>query len=243
MRFYDLVSKVYDPEKHYRVLTFPETKVCEVCGNPRYARSPDGSMVDEPRLALQIRLVEFGYDGSFKNPSSPEPMPCCLLGENDPPEARSALRMEDERFMWPTLCVCAGCGGFTGYFRMEIFKNPGLAWRIALIQFGDSTCKRCDNDPPSHPCDCESRLKILAARVAGIPIESDSGWEVSGGIAIRGITDYSRRMRFSRSLTIEEEDIMREWLQVKDCPGWTGVRMIPDGLDAYRFMTTWDSSD
>lgn len=244
MKFYEAVEKKYDPELGQRVLTFPETEPCEICGGPRYVPVgfPPGSRVDDPHLAIQIRLVEFGYTGDFKDTSKPEPLPCCQLGDARF-KVRSALKLGEKWGVFPTLSVCSGCGGHSGYLRGKTVKVPDLAWRLALVQFGNTTCKHYDNEPPSHACDCKEKLRELDRQVGELPLVSDSGWKRSGGIPRRGITDYARSMEFSRDLAPEEVDLLREWLQRKDCPGWTGIGMRAHGKGRYGFTTTWDSSD
>jgi len=241
MRFYDIVDKKYDPGLRQRVLTFPDTGACEDCGGHRYVYA-NGGRIDDPRLALQIKLVEFGYTHGYRDPVVVEPRPCCRLGD-DEPSVRSVLRLDQKWGVFPTLSVCSGCGGYKSVFRSEDIAGPRLAWRTALVQFGDSTCKNFDNDPPSHPCNCEARLKELDEQIAALPLVSDSGWSGAGGIPRRGIRDYARSMEFSRELEEDEMDLLREWLQRKDCPGWTGVMVRRHGGGRYGFTTTWDSSD
>lgn len=242
MEFYEAVGKKYDLELKQRVLSFPATEPCPQCKAPRQVGLSDGSQVDDPRLALQIRLVEFGYSGDFKDLSKPEPQPCCRLGDISPASVRSALRRyEDGKWGFPTICVCSGCGGYSALVGGP--EDPGLAWRVALVQFGAIMCRHYDNDPPARTCDCETRLAMLDRHVAELPLVQDSGWKTTGGLPHRGITDFGRTMRFARDLTPEETDLLREWLQRKDCPGWTGIRMRNCGDGEYGFTTTWDSSD
>ena len=251
MKFYDIVDKKYDPELKQRVLTFPGTGLCEDCGGHRYVYHKEFDPVslsrgkfDDPHLAIQIALVKFGYTGDFKNLALPEPKPCCSL-EDDGSEVRSALKLDAKWGVFPTLTVCSGCGGYVSAARGmdEKGKDPKLAWRVALVQFGDSTCKNYDNAPPSHACNCAERVAELDKEIAALPLVKDSGWGKAGGLPHRGITDFARNMKFSRDLETEEMNTLREWLQRKECPGWTGVMVRTYGGGKYGFTTTWDSSD
>lgn len=79
-------------------------------------------------------------------------------------------------------------------------------------------------------------------------VVADSGWlhvkETS--IPSRGINDYERKIEFASQLTPEQLQAWCRWLESDNCPGWTGVRGYAPRADApaaYRFTTTYDSSD
>jgi len=155
-------------------------------------------------------------------------------------------KIHERRVTFPTICGCSGCGGYSGIcYNGGVHKDPELAYKIALVQFGHSTIRNFDNAPPSHPCNCEQRLKELKGAVSKLSIKSDTGWNLDERTSIlsRGIRDYHRVIVFERDLTSDEMNDFKEFLQRDKCPGWTGIqcRCLPDG--AYRFTTTWDSSD
>ena len=77
-----------------------------------------------------------------------------------------------------------------------------------------------------------------------ILVISDSEWISSNGG--RCITDYRREIEFSRKLSEEELEVIRNILKDNECPGWTGVSGYLNrdtDKNIYRFSTCWDSSD
>jgi hypothetical protein len=255
--FYQVVEKKYNSETNQRDLRFPDTSTCEECGGSRYVYPScfdggeqgykPGTKKDDPMLALQIDLVKFGYTDAFKRPECVEPRSCCTLhrGDDKGVPAREVMKPDQEYGVFPTIGVCSGCGGFNRVFMEKTIRDPWLTLRVSLIQFGKSTCRHFDSGPPDHVCDCEARLAVLEKTANALPLLEDSGWSLDErtSIPIRGIRDYSRKMVFGRSLSSEEMDDLREWLQRKECPGWTGISVRSEGQGSYMFRTTWDSSD
>lgn len=241
MRFYDAVGKKLDPTTHLRHLGFPEVTSCADCGGSRCVIL-QGGRVDDPRLALQVALVRFGYERHHESPEAQEPHPCCRLGMESGGKVSAFLN--NGRF--PTLTVCSACGGYQGILTGgRTIKDPSLGWRMALVRFGHLACRNCDNDPPSHACDCAETLKDLRMFVASLPLVSDSGWGLDAATSrpMRGIRDYWRTMRFERDLGRGEMERLNEWLKRDECPGWTAISVRRKKEGVYLFGTTWDSSD
>jgi hypothetical protein len=73
----------------------------------------------------------------------------------------------------------------------------------------------------------------------------DTGWDFDSftSISIRGIRDYRRAMEFTRVLDDKELKKLVKFLQRVDCPGWTGVGLMRQVGNVYKFTTTHDSSD
>lgn len=76
-------------------------------------------------------------------------------------------------------------------------------------------------------------------------LTEDTGWSMDGytSIPTRGIRDYNRTMKFSRTLEKPELTKLVKFLKKVDCPGWTGVGVRDYGNGTYSFTTTHDSSD
>lgn len=75
--------------------------------------------------------------------------------------------------------------------------------------------------------------------------KEDSGWKVSStSKPHRGIHDYYRDIEFEHEPSKHDVQLLCQIL-AKDpkCPGWTGVSAVHKYQTAYRFYTTWDSSD
>jgi len=82
-----------------------------------------------------------------------------------------------------------------------------------------------------------------------IKILADTGWQLNEHTSrpSRGIRDYMREIKFA-DLNAEQLKNVCRWLEVDNCPGWTGVRaQLLFGSNStpveYRFTTTYDSSD
>lgn len=144
---------------------------------------------------------------------------------------------------FPTLCACSGCGGYTGYYDGGFVSDPETAFKIALIQFGYVTCRHYDNLPPTHACNCAAALKELSKWFSALPTLDAGEWKSCGGIPHRGITDFTRTLKFERDLAADELELLCEYLQRNKCPGWTGVRIRKASAGEYVATTTWDSSD
>jgi len=168
------------------------------------------------------------------------------LSFNDVVRRERDPKTGQRRVFFPTLCVCSGCGGYSAVFHSgKTHKDPELAFQVALVQFGYSTIQHYDNDPPSHPCNCEQRLQELRKEVEKLTIVTDGGWNMNEATSrpIRGIRDYDRVIQFERNLSSEELKTFGEFLQRDKCPGWTGIHSKHLGEGKYQFSTTWDSSD
>lgn len=75
-----------------------------------------------------------------------------------------------------------------------------------------------------------------------LKITKDLGWG-EGQKGGRCITDFYREVTFSRELTHEELNQVKELMRQEHCPGWTGVSGRNKEDLTYIFSTTWDSSD
>lgn len=76
-------------------------------------------------------------------------------------------------------------------------------------------------------------------------IVEDTGWDMNNVTSrpSRGIRDYDRTIKFSAPLSQSHLQMVVKFLKKTNCPGWTGVSARDLGGGAYRFSTTYDSSD
>jgi hypothetical protein len=85
----------------------------------------------------------------------------------------------------------------------------------------------------------------MAEKPQDVKVVEDSGWTHNAHTSIprRGINDYERTMTFAAKLTDDQLKAWCRWLESDNCPGWTGVRGYVQMNNAYKFTTTYDSSD
>lgn len=152
--------------------------------------------------------------------------------------------------------------------------RPDLACQVRAIAHGSSM--RSWDNPVERltPCNCKGRLEELLRELNRLGlfffmekrenhVAEERRWIRWRGYAVldsfwnldehssrpqRGIRDYRRTFVVPREPSVGELELVREWLQHDQCPGWTGISLgcKPQG-ETGEFLihcsTTWDSSD
>lgn len=146
-------------------------------------------------------------------------------------------------YTWPMLGVHGtGCGGYKDVsWKGTIVKRPDVAFQIALMQYG-YRMRDWDNYPPACACGCEAWLKEVGDVPVNLGVLSDTGWK---GVAVgRCVTDYTRTLCFAGRLMPDQQELLRKYVQLNRCPGWTDLRVVVGDSGArFTFTTTMDSSD
>lgn len=243
LEFYDVVESKRNSEygigKPLNILSFPQIKCCSKC-NGAIGVIHNGELIEDEDLLAKVMYVKYGYDGL----QLPAPYFCTCNGREKVDVEQYIDRKS--HFPFPMLCRCCACHGYTSTYSHDHKENndPNMAYYLALVEFGYSVCKRCDNYPPNHACDCDERFAYLKQVVSTIKIKKDSLWVFNEQTSRphRGLRDYSRKIEFEKDLTKDEMELFKEYLQKDNCPGWTPIWFKKDGK-VYTFSTTWDSSD
>lgn len=150
----------------------------------------------------------------------------------------------ERKYKFPTLGVCGtGCGGYTMfYWRGLSVKDPEKTLHMALLQHGLSM-RHWDNSPPSQKCDCGLVKLEMGELLTRLNMVADTNWHASGGSAFRGITDYVRTITFNDSLSSEDYDMLKEFVNRFDNPGYCNKHVVEQKPGMYVFHSTMDSSD
>lgn len=116
--------------------------------------------------------------------------------------------------------------------------------KVRFFSFG---CEHSLNEKSLQACDlllckkCDGNIHQDWMKL----IESDTGWLMNEKTSMpsRGIQDYDRVIKFSRTIVEDEQKKAMKFFQKVNCPGWTPVGCMYLEDNKYRFRTTYDSSD
>lgn len=142
---------------------------------------------------------------------------------------------------FPTLCVCSVCEGYSYvYLNGRSYNRPDLAAQVALIQYGHSYLKRCDNTISYRPCSCKQEEAKLVSEFNNLPITVIGDWKES--YIGRCLRRYDLVFDTSEQLNDEAKELARKYLSIKKkAPNNTAIIQIKP--NSYLLTCEVDSSD